>query len=141
MKKQQEPDVLPRVKNSANAHLFESKGEVNKQPSMTVPGQTMSVAEMVERYRRGLPIEGNANPIFNGEDALPNLDDLDLADRQELIEQIADQLVDVKQRLAAVAKTKKEKEELDRIEALVQERLKAVKKSDDSSQGRDDSEA
>lgn len=141
MKKQQEPDVLPRVKNSANAHLFESKGEVNKQPSMTVPGQTMSVAEMVERYRRGLPIEGNPNPIFNGEDALPDLDDLDLADRQELIEQIADQLVDVKQRLAAVAKTKKEKDELDRIEALVQERLKAVKKPDDSSQGRDDSEA
>lgn len=67
-------------------------GEINTLPSLTVPDQTMSIAEMVMRHRRGLPVFGNASiPVYHEDESgepilLPDYKHLDLAERQELLE-------------------------------------------------------
>lgn len=123
------PDLLPVVRNQMNKALYPKKGETFKKPSMTQPNQSMTIKEIVERHKRGFPIDGAKIPIYQGEDALPDISHLDLAEQQEIIEAMADQLVDVKQRLQAIAKDKKEKEELERIEKIIQERLKNSSKA------------
>lgn len=46
----------------------QSTGEVNTQPSQTLPDQTMSIPEILQRYARGLPITKGKVPIYQGEE-------------------------------------------------------------------------
>lgn len=56
--------------------------------SETIPNQAMSLRELIDRYRRGMPIPGSSNePKFGGEDMLGiNPATLDLVDRQIIME-------------------------------------------------------
>lgn len=85
------------VKNSMNANNFEKNYEKNEQPSLTVPDQTMSVRTILERYTRGLPVNG-WTPMYDEEDDLPDPRTLDLAERQELAEQFKQEIQDVEAR-------------------------------------------
>lgn len=62
------------------------KGEVNKEPSQTVPDQSLSIRTIMERYARGLPIDNTKTPIYHGDDEIPDLRRLDLSEVQELKE-------------------------------------------------------
>lgn len=60
-------------------------GEVNDEPSMTVPDQTLSMREIVDRYTRGLPIDAAIYDAYDdGDDFLPDPKTLDLAEREAL---------------------------------------------------------
>jgi hypothetical protein len=85
------------IKTSANAHLFEKKYEINDEPSLTVPDQTMSIRTILERYSRGLPVTG-FTPYYDEEDDLPDPRTLDLAERQELAEKYSQEIENVKSR-------------------------------------------
>jgi hypothetical protein len=72
---------------------IDAKAEVNDLPSLTVPDQTMSVKEILERYARGLPLgAGERVPMYDEEDDLPDPRTLDLVDRQELSEQFKSEI-------------------------------------------------
>lgn len=73
-----------------NKHEFpKDKGEVNTMPSQTVPDQTMSLKELLERYARGLPIDGDNFPVYNGDDEyLPDLKKMDLSEIADLKEEV-----------------------------------------------------
>ena len=74
-----------RIKTSMNAKTFEKNYEKNYGPSLTIPDQTMSIRQILERHSRGLPISGWKEPIWDGEENdLPDIRTLDLAERQEL---------------------------------------------------------
>lgn len=76
------------------------KGEKNDMPSMTVPEQAMSIREILDRFSRGLPLGGQRVPVYNGEDDdLPDLRHMDLADRQEYMENAADELRSLKTKI------------------------------------------
>ncbi len=75
-----------KVKNSLNANEFPKKYREIKTPSMTVPDQTMSIRTILERYSRGLPVGGRLDEYYDEEDDLPDIKNLDLAERQELEE-------------------------------------------------------
>lgn len=113
-----------KIRNSANYEQL--PGEINTGTSMTIPDQSMTVQEMVDRYNSGLPMRGQRVPIFNGDDPLPDISQMDLADAQTVTEAIADQLADVKARIDAAKTTAEKRQELERIEKLVQERLKTI---------------
>ncbi|QXP07919.1 MAG: hypothetical protein [Arizlama microvirus] len=115
---------MRNIRNSMNYEYDSQEGEINTDPSATVPNQSMTVLEMISRYRRGLPLDGAKFPVYNGEEALPDISDLDLADQQKIVEAYADQLVDIKNRLSLATKNQKEKQRLDEIEAEVKKRLK-----------------
>lgn len=58
--------------------------EVNDLPSMTVPNDSMSVMEIIDRFSRGLPVTGRRVPVYNGDVDLPNTAKMDLADLEQL---------------------------------------------------------
>lgn len=86
------------------------KGEVFRRPSKTIPDQTMTVREIMERYAKGLPIDGAKVPVYDGEDVdMPDLRTLDISEREELRQQLDDDVSTTKNRLQEIAKERAEK--------------------------------
>ena len=89
---------IMRVKNSLNYDYTLEQDEVNTLPSMTIPDQTMSIRTIVERYTRGLPVTG-FTPVYDGEEYfMPDPKTLDLVERQEMAEQIKQEVESLKSR-------------------------------------------
>jgi|SRR5882724_3121103 len=120
-------EVLPRIKHQLNAVDFPKSYEVNKEPSKTVPGLAMTIQDMIARHRKGLPIDESRGALYQGDEFHPDFDRMDLIDRAAYIDSVADALVEVRTRVSAFAKTKAEKEMVDRIDAGVRERLAKLK--------------
>lgn len=154
-KKQLSDTVRPRFKNHHNAHQFDSRIEIidKKNPSLTVPNQSMTINEIYSRYASGRSLSGVQNPPFDDDgsgkieltfdDYMPDLNTLDLADRQAIMEDAKQQLDEVKKRLNAVTAAKKQAQA--KKEAELQKRIKELEEkqalNSKNSQGRDDSEA
>ena len=61
--------------------------------SQTVPDQTMSLRQILDRYARGLPIEGQKSQIWQGEETNGiDIKSLDLAEIQEMREKHQDNM-------------------------------------------------
>lgn len=104
-------------------------GEVNDQVSETIPDQSLSVQEILERFAKGLNLQGRT-PIWMNEDdddlSFDDWDKLDIAEREAIIErnkeeflELGKKLKDDKRKKALEAQRKKEEE----IEARIKERL------------------
>lgn len=110
---------MPKFKTQYNTDEFPSKKEKNRLPSMTVADQSMSMREIMQRYARGLPIEGQKVPFYDEDDDMPDLTNLDLAEKEALIR-------DAKYELEEIEARKKERSDEDA--RLKKEREKAFKK-------------
>jgi len=125
---------MKKIKNSLNAETFEKKREVFTKPSKTVPDQSLSIQEILKRYARGLPLSDTRTPLYEGEDEMPDIEKLDLAEREMLADQYRQELEEIKAKANALAKAnfeKRVKEEADkreaekkRLEQLAKEALK-----------------
>lgn len=81
--------------------------EVNTLPSETIPGQAMSIQDMLKRIASGLPITSHV-PIFEGDENMddselqghPDLSKMDLVDREEYIESQQERLDALKEKFA-----------------------------------------
>jgi hypothetical protein len=117
-----------KVRNIFNAKDF-NDNEINTEPSATIPDQTMSVRELLQRYANGLPLGGGKEPIFEGEDG-DGIDPrrLDLAERQELEIQARQELAEIEERLkskkAEKSKLKLTEEQIQDIESQDVENIK-----------------
>jgi hypothetical protein len=84
-----------KVNTIYNYDHKEQKYEENNQPSQTVPDQTMSIREIIDRYANGGVIE-QFQPYYGEEEdfteMLPNTYKMDLAERQSLIEQYSEEI-------------------------------------------------
>lgn len=56
------------------------KGEINNGVSETIPGQAMSVPEMVRRSQAGLSISGTRIPLYTGDDQIPDFERMDISE-------------------------------------------------------------
>lgn len=78
--------------------------EEMSQELITVPDQTLSIREILNRFTRGLPITGAKVPIFSDNDdsiddpSFPDLATLDISERQQYMEDYAQQLNEIRQR-------------------------------------------
>lgn len=124
-----------------------SPGETNTSPSQTIPGQSMSVLDLYDRWRSGRSISGVKSPEYDDDgtgkvpldfdDYMPNLDKLDMADRQAILEEAKEQLDDVKKRLDAIAASKKRNQELKEAQWKKRiEKLEAAEKAKETSAGK-----
>lgn len=96
---------IPKFKNHFNS--IPDQGKSIKGPSKTIPDQSMTISEIMRRFASGLPVEGAKVSVYDGEDELlPDMAKMDLADRQELLEQTRDQV----RRLQAQLREKKLKD-------------------------------
>lgn len=98
-----------KIKNSLNAHLFPYHGKTFTMPSQTIPDQTMSIKEILNRYARGIPMDAKT-PIWDDNadenDVLPDPRTLDLAERQLFADEARRELEQVKQKIADKRKKK-----------------------------------
>lgn len=83
-------------KSALNADEFPYEGEVNNEPSLTVPDQTMSIQTILERYSRGLPIGGRTDEYYDEEDTMPDYRTLDLTDIAQLQKNVKDTIENYK---------------------------------------------
>lgn len=73
---------------ASNYDYTKEPGELNSQPSVTVPDQSMSIREIMDRFARGLPLDGERVPWYEGTDEeiqengdFPDITRLDQVDR------------------------------------------------------------
>lgn len=59
--------------------------EVNNEPSLTVPDQSLTVQEILDRFTRRLPTPHTPNLVYSDDD-FPDIRTLDLAEIQQLRE-------------------------------------------------------
>lgn len=111
-----------------NYDYTQHPGEKNQKPSMTIPDQSMTVAELVERNKRGLPLGGAKVPIWeeNPEtEFLPDVKKLDLAEIQEMREN-AQAIIDEKQADLQKFEKKKQQNKLKQLELEIETLKKAA---------------
>lgn len=92
----------PLIKTSMNASEFPKNYEEITEPSLTIPDQTLTIREILDRYARGLSIDGVKNPLFDDEDFLPDPRTLDLEERYQLAQQFEQELSDMKKPLSTI---------------------------------------
>lgn len=113
--------TIPIVKNWLNKHLFPKDYEENNSLSLTIPDQSMSVSEMLERQAKGLPISFNAGtPYFLGDEEMPDIHKMDLSEIQDLREFIAEKKAQAQEEAVAARK---------RNDAKLQEELQEFRKA------------
>lgn len=102
-----------RFKTNYNANEFRKSYEVNNAPSETVPDQTMTIAQIVERYARGLSYQDYKTPIFDGEDdILEGVDfkSLDLSEKHDFVDSRRQELRDLTEEITSKSKKQVSKE-------------------------------
>lgn len=93
-------EIMLKVKHSLNANEFPKSGEVFTLPSMTIPDQALTVREIMDRYSRGLPLDGQRVPIYEGEEeGMPDFRNMDLSEIEDYKLAVAQELADIKKRL------------------------------------------
>lgn len=94
------------------------ENEIAFSASQTIPDQSMTIQQILDRHSRGLPIEGQKVSMWDGDndslefdDYLPDPATLDLAEKQALREAIREELQDLEQkRQASMAAARKRQE-------------------------------
>jgi hypothetical protein len=85
------------IKNQLNAKTFKKIYEQNSLPSMTIPDQSMTVREIMDRFTRGLPLNAGKVPIYEGEEYTPDITKMDLADKHDWIENVFQRANEIQQ--------------------------------------------
>lgn len=102
-----------KIRNSINYdRKTDSNPEKNTLPSNTIPNQSMSAREILDRTIRGLPIQGAKVPVYDSEQILPDPRTMDLADLQELREKAQQEVKEIENRLKAQNKAQLEAKKL-----------------------------
>lgn len=105
-----------------NQEKFVKQREVNNMPSVTVPDMSLSVKQIMDRYAKGLPLEGVRVPIYEGEEfETPDMSKLDLSERYELIQENRERIMQIQKNLTQNEKDK-ERKELEQLQLDLEER-------------------
>lgn len=92
-------------------HLAMTKPEISEKPSKTIPNMAMSIKEIVDRYRRGLPLTAGKVPIWDGDEGEnpitpPEWDKMDISERDEYIREQSRKLAAYQKKLRQEADQK-----------------------------------
>jgi len=97
-----------KVKNIYSSELFEKQYEQNNEPSLTIPDQTLSIKQILQRYASGQSLEGKT-PYYDeseSEEYYPDPRYMDLAEREELSQNYREEIQHIK------TKAKKQQEKV-----------------------------
>lgn len=83
-----------------HTHLdVQAKGEKIDTRSMTVPGQAISIEEMVKRYASGQSLPQMVQGMYYGEEEMPDFAKLDLSEIHDLKKRTEERIADYRKRL------------------------------------------
>lgn len=96
-------------------------------PSVTIPSQTLTVRQIMDRYKRGMPLEGRTKtPLYyNGE--FPDLKNMDLSEIDSLRKQVNNDVKTLQQTLQQQEQDKINQQVLDHQNYVkgLEEKIKA----------------
>lgn len=95
--------------NAVKMGLMNPIAEVNFGPSLTVPGQTLSLKQLLQRYVRGDSI-ATFQPMFSDDLDVPDYEYMDELDRLDMAHQLKNVVNDTRETLTARQKERAEKE-------------------------------
>lgn len=119
----------PTIRTRYTSMFYPKNMEMNIMPSMTVPDMSMTVGELVKRFAQGLPLDGGKTPLWEEEGDMPDMVKLDLAERQQVIEEAVEEIKTIEKRVKE-RKQRGQQMELDKIVAArVQAKLDEANKN------------
>lgn len=95
----------------SNDELF---GEKNTEPSLTVPDQTLSMRQILERYYRGEAVS-IYEPVYSDDEDVPDVEKMDKLEKLDLLRDVKEGISEIQDRMAA----KKAKEARDEVKHWV----------------------
>lgn len=112
----------------SNWDAVPSYGEINRNVSITIPGQAMSAEEVLRRWRNGLPLELSIREQVWDDDS-PDIEKMDFVDREAYIEEIKSK-VEEYEKSENERREREEKEAYDKkiasaVEAEIERRAKS----------------
>lgn len=103
-------------------------GEINNEPSVTVPENTMSIREIINRHAHGLPINASSRvPLYEGDEPLPDISRMDLAEIQALRESVDAEIKDFQNQKLKNDQKIQQEADLRKQEQIIQEHEKRKK--------------
>lgn len=101
-------ELLPEIKNKWIGKDYATP-EMNDEPSLTIPDQTLTIKQIYDRFTRGLTLTPNQrNPVYNGDIDIPDYENMDLADREEALQDAKTKLENITDAINQATKAKKE---------------------------------
>lgn len=102
--------IIPIFKTQYNAYLFKQQVENVEGQSNTIPDQTLSIPQIIDRYQRGLRLD---IPLQNAEysntyQEIPDFPKMDLIDKQHMLEAYRERIGELEENLRTQVKEKKE---------------------------------
>ena len=126
-----QPDIMlvpvTNYKTASNARYYPVIGEINNEPSMTIPNQAMTVRELMIRFASGLPLKGQKVPIYEGDEEIPDIDKMELIEREEYYLELKKQREEVEERV----KQRRIKAKEMKLEQIVQDRIAKKQKEEE----------
>lgn len=78
--------------------------KISEMPSATVPDQTLSIPEILQRFAQGRPMTATTNLTYTGDEYAPEVRGMDLVDLDELKEKNQQEINRLKNELKELAK-------------------------------------
>lgn len=100
------------MKKIVTAHNYERKGYSSNMPSLTVPGQVLSLRSIRDRFQRGQSVETFSSKAVYNESFPPGYESMDKIERIEAVRANASRISAMRNELSAKAKREAEKAEL-----------------------------
>lgn len=91
-------------------------GQINNQPSLTIPDDSMSLEEILRRYMAGLPINGSNQETFYEEEELPDLKTMDLEEIAQLRDEVEEKIDNYRKQQAQLKREEYERSIIERHE-------------------------
>lgn len=123
-----------KVYHALNAHERPKNYKQFTKPSLAVPDQSLTIDQLIKRYRRGQPLEGVNTPIYEEEDENlstrvdgVNPKTLDLVDIQERIMEADEVLAKRKNDVDLFEANRKRQEKQEEREAIRKEEAEKLR--------------
>lgn len=89
-----------KIKTPYNGLVTSNHHEaVTELPSLTIPDQTLTVKQLMDRFSRGLPLDGAKIPVYHGDEFIPDFEKMDLVDKHAAMEANAERIKEMQQQL------------------------------------------
>lgn len=118
-------------------HPGDYPGEVNNEPSKTVPNMAMSIAEIMHRYATGRPVPRSNNLVYTGDANLPNPRALDQMETADLLRDTQESIRHYNKLLSEEKQKQKERKQA-RDEAKQQQQAAGQQQAHGNSPGKED---
>lgn len=74
-------------------------GEKNNGKSLTIPDKAFTIPQLLKMAANGISLPMGKVPLYRGDDDLPDLTHMDLAEREVAVKQYAQELIDLKNKI------------------------------------------